>query len=229
MQPALYLERIYGYYSNRGIPFMLDQQSKLKKVAIISAIMYSLLFILFALLLSDINPQSLFQAVWKSISAVTIVGAFWIFFEKKGWRIKLFRYGGWLSDVPILHGRWEGTVCRDEKDSPHPFVLEISQTFSTIKFNTYGKNARGESLSVTISPKDNELNNWIAYCVWRTTTTAIVNKTKEETFLGASHWSICLRRDDSKLIIDDMYFTSRKTKGKITVEKVSNNLKGRFE
>jgi hypothetical protein len=206
---------------------MQSSSLDLKKISIVSGILIILLFVVL-LLMAGTPKEIIIQSTLRSGLIITIVGAFWVFFNRVGWRLKIFRVGGWLSDKPILAGRWEGVVCRNGEDE-HPFILEITQTYSSIQFKTFSKNSRGESLTATIHT--NDLNaSWCVYCIWRTRA-ARRDGGGDEIFLGASTWHISINRHDQVKIIEDNYFTDRNpsTHGIMRVEWKSNHLLHRFK
>jgi hypothetical protein len=169
------------------------------------------------------------QSLAKTGAVIAVVGLFWVFFNRWGWRFRISNLFGWLCNTPDLQGRWEGTVQRHgSKEEPHPFVLEISQTFAGLKFRTFGRSSRGESVSVVIVEKDEQGLMWEATCVWRTKAQKLDGSGQLEDFYGTSTWEIAYADDPKERVIRDTYYTSRKTSGKINVTWVSKKLTGKY-
>jgi SMODS-associating 2TM, beta-strand rich effector domain len=199
-----------------------------KKIATVSAVLF---LAIFALVLWYFNtpPSVLIESIAKTGLVLTLVGLFWVYYEKWGWRWQPARLFGWLCNTPNLQGRWEGTVCRDGPgEKEHPIILEISQTFSSLKFRTFGERSSGESLSVLLISKDDQELMWEAHAVWQTKARKIGGGESLEDFYGASTWKISVDQETGTAEINDIYFTSRKTAGRIKVRRVSNKLKGAF-
>jgi hypothetical protein len=208
---------------------MKELRPDLSRLAIVSAVLSLTLFI--AILLIYQTPrESIVQSVTKLGAVLTLIGIFWAFFERHGWRYSWLRLWGWLTDLPVLHGRWEGVVCRDgEGEVEHEFVLEISQTFSILKFRTFGEKSSGESLSVSIIAKDELHSMWEVNSVWRTEARQLKDVNAYEHFTGCSTWKVSYDLDSKTYQITDRYFTSRKTSGTIKVTRISSRILGKFK
>src|SRR5689334_5821176 len=122
---------------------------EIRKIAVVSAVLFLSLYSAMLLYFGD-TWQTLMSSAGRSGGLLTVIGVFWAFYNKWGWRFRLLRLGGWLCAVPDLNGRWEGTVCRHKDDRPHRFVLEITQTFSALSYQTFSEHSRGESLVAAV-------------------------------------------------------------------------------
>jgi hypothetical protein len=199
---------------------------EIRKVALVTAILFLSLYSGMLLLLGN-NWQTLLQSAARSGGLLTAIGIFWAFYNKWGWRWRILRLGGWLCAVPDLNGRWEGTVCRHKDDHPHPFVVEITQTFSTLSYQTFSTHSRGESLVAAICVNQTG-TVFSVVSLWRTNTRRLEDRSIEDSFEGASFWRISLTGDSKH--IEDFYFTRREppTKGVVEVEWKSWTLLNRF-
>lgn len=207
---------------------MREVKADPRKVATVSVVLFLALFT--AVLLYFRTPlPALLESLAKAGSVIAIVGLFWVFFNRWGWRFRVFNLFGWLCNTPDLQGRWEGTVHRHGADEQaHPFVLEVSQTFAGLKFCTYGRNSGGTSVSVVIVEKDEQGLMWEARCVWLTKAQRLDGSGQPEDFYGTSTWEIAYANDPKERTIRDTYYTSRRTSGKINLTWVSPKLKGKF-
>jgi predicted pore-forming effector associated with SMODS systems len=199
----------------------------IRKVAVVSAVLFLSLYSIMLLILGN-TWQTLLGSALRSGGLLAALGVFWAFYNKWGWRWRLLRFGGWLCAVPDLNGRWEGTVCRHIGDEPHPFVMEITQTFSTLSFQTFSTHSRGESLVAAICVNETK-TVFSVVSFWRTHTRRLDDRTIEDTFDGASFWQISL--DANSKQIEDFYFTKREppTKGTLKLTWKSWTRLNRFQ
>jgi len=206
---------------------MTQVRPEIAKIASVSALLFLLLYS-GVLLYFGADRETLLGSAAKSGALLTLIVGFWAFYNKWGWRLRPLRLGGWLSAVPDLNGRWEGTVCRHRDDSPHPFVMEITQTFSKLSFRTFSATSRGESIVAALFVDDTG-PVFSVVAVWRTTTRRHEDRTVEDTFDGASLWRVSFVGDTKR--IEDQYFTRREpaTKGVADLTWISSTLTNRFE
>ncbi len=182
-------------------------------------------------LLTIAQPSEFLPALARSAAALTASGLFWLLYDKYLWRVGFFRFFGWLSPVPNLNGRWVGTVTRSENDDPHPFVIEIVQTFTSFQFQTFSRNSEGKSTSAVIMKMENA-NLFGVVATWSTKTKKLDGSGTKETFRGVSQWRVELidkpgRIEDRMRIVDD-YYTDRKTMGLVQVKWQSKKLLNGF-
>lgn len=208
---------------------MRELRPDLSRIALVSIVMFLFLFV-GILLLFGATLEVVIQSILKTGLALSAIGLFWAYFEKHGWRHSWLRLWGWLTDIPVLHGRWEGFICRDGNgEFEHPFVLEVSQTFSTLKFRTFGDKASGESISASVIAKDDLHAMWEVSTVWRTEARKLADQKNYEQFTGCSTWKVSLDEESKVYQIVDRYFTSRRTSGTARLKFVSRNLLGKFK
>jgi hypothetical protein len=72
------------------------------------------------------------------IAGIVIIPALYLLYVKMLWRLPLGRLGGMLCDMPDLNGRWEGTIDRKDSRGPHPHVIEIRQTLTSLHVRNFG-------------------------------------------------------------------------------------------
>ncbi len=158
---------------------------------------------------------------------ITLVGFYWYFFEMWGWKLKFFRLGRWLSDIPDLNGRWEGTLDRQGEHKPHQLVIEIQQTLTKIQVHSYSKNSRGHSIA-TQFVTDQVGGKYNLIVTWTCRTKNTTNLDEFEEFHGTSIYDIV--NGDDGLYLEDDYFTRRtpQTAGRSRLYFVSKELKYGF-
>lgn len=199
----------------------------IKNIATISAVVFLVLFSGW-LRFSGADWEVIGKAATKSGTILTVLGLFWVFYIKVGWRLRPLRLWGWLSNVPDLQGRWEGAVRRHKDDEPHEFVIEISQTYNSISYRTFSKNSKGDSVTATILT-DETGKVFKVISTWRVTTRKLEDATAEDSFTGTSIWNISF--EGAVKTLEDTYYTGREpqTKGISKMKWVSRDLKNRFE
>ncbi len=205
---------------------MFPISPEIRKVALVSAVLFLSLYSAMLFFFGN-TWQTLVASAARSGGLLATIGIFWAFYNKWGWRFRLLRLGGWLCSVPDLNGRWEGTVCRHKDDKPHRFVMEITQTFSTLSYQTFSEHSRGESLVAAICV-DQTGTVFSVVSLWRTNTRRLDDRTVEDTFEGASFWRLSLAANSKR--IEDVYFTRREppTKGRVELTWTSGSRMNRF-
>lgn len=202
---------------------MIQQTIELKKIAGISIILYSVLY-WFATAIVNIPTELM---LYKTGTVISIVSAFWLYFDRIGWRQNAFCLAGWLCDIPDLNGRWEGKIDRVGESSPHLFVMEIVQTYRTVTINTYTENSRGVS-TTTNWIIDSANRKYQLYTSWKCQAN-IPGTDEPEHFHG---FSFChLSYINNQKCLESNYFTDRnpRTKGNCKVVFVSKSLQGGYQ
>jgi hypothetical protein len=200
---------------------------EISKIATVSAMIFLIGFSL-SLLAYGASYKTILTSAGKTGVLLTLIGSYWTFFNKIGWKNRFFSLWGWLSSAPDLNGRWEGTICRNRNDEPHPFVIEISQTYSSLTYRTFSLHSRGESIVAQLFVNE-EGTVFSLAATWRTTTRRVDDPSAEDSFEGASIWHLSL--DSYTKIIEDHYYTRREpqTKGVVTVRWISADRLNRFQ
>lgn len=141
---------------------MIPIRNRTKELMTAIAVILILEFI--AVLIFSKNVMTVVSHMGTMITLT--IPPFWFYFEKIGWRQSFFRTGGWLCKTPDLRGRWEGSIDRKDERGPHKFVLEIRQTYTTLRCDTYSSRSSSHSLTGTIlsDPQEEQFTlvyNWI--------------------------------------------------------------------
>jgi len=203
---------------------MVPHHTNIKRIATVTVVLTVAIEIMFVLAM-DIDPKFI---PYRSGLIITLVGLFWLYFDKIGWRQSFFRVGGWLCNTPNLNGRWEGKVDRASENTPHGFVVEIRQTFSKLKMHTYSANSKGNSIACRFVTDETE-EKYILVVAWKCRTRCFDDQDNYEEFYGTSIIEYSVQGKTRKL--EDHYFTDRnpQTRGNIDVAWVGNKLHDRFD
>jgi hypothetical protein len=193
-----------------------------------------LTFTVFVTTLSFVVILLLFHRLLDAILQVSFITSamslFWLFFERFGWRMRLFRYGGWLSSTPDLRGRWEGTLERRGADEvPHPFILELRQTATKLKITTYTTHSVSLGMNADILYEETEEHVVLLYsfaCDSRNP----LHGVEANTFKGLT--ILRLSDDGTSRMLTGEYFTNRKpqqTAGYLKLTWRGLTCRGRYE
>jgi hypothetical protein len=196
----------------------------LRRIATVSVIMGVVLYSIVQAVL-DVPPVLM---PLRAGAIATVVGAFWLYFERIGWRQRAFRLWGWLCDYPDLNGRWVGTVDRQGEGSPHAFVMEIRQTYLRITVNTFSANSRGTSLTAALIT-DELRDNFRLIETWTCRTKKPGGLDAYEDFTGTS--VIDISSSGADRFLDDHYFTRRhpQTQGNLKLTYAGPHRLNRFQ
>ncbi len=165
------------------------------------------------------------EQIPKAISIYAILG---IVFTKWIWRWKFLQ--GWLIKIPDLQGTWDGELKSDwinpetgKEVDPIPMVLVIRQTFSNIKCTLMTKESSSYSTTASINVASNSDDLYLTYNYTNRPKATIRDRSAIHD--GASILKI-IRRPNKCL--EGEYWTSRKTRGEMTLNFSSKNLSEKF-
>ena len=183
--------------------------------------------VIVAYLLVHVWNQNFFSLAVKVGIISQIPTALWALYERHIWRLSFINIKLNPLYLTNLNGRWEGSVQRTNELDGRPFVMEIRQTYTRIKYKTYSNSSSGESLNIAIM-RGSDAEDIKLYCYWETSTQGLEDKTLRDAFKGFSVMD--LKVEGGKMYLDDSYFTERNppTRGRLRVQWVSKERKGRF-
>lgn len=170
--------------------------------------------------------MSLPWAIGRFTIIITLNVLLWFYFKNHLWRRPLLRKY-LCNNRPDLNGRWEGTVNRFDKDGPHKFVLEITQTLTDLYVDAYSKNGKGPSITSEVVT-DQTGNIFSIIYTWKCETKNVVGAHASGIFYGTS----VLRCFDEKVpYLKGKYYTGRipqQTNGQVEVYRVGSKLLGKL-
>lgn len=176
-----------------------------------------------------ITDESSFSAIRKAITRLAIItvliSVFWVYVERWGWS-HIPKLGKLIRDWPDLNGRWEGTIKREGPDPSHAFVLEITQTLTKLRIDTYTDNGESHSVIANITTDENSKQYYLCY-VWLGGTR--VEQLHSGEFYGVTMLHLAQASQQRKLY--GKYFTDRtphQTKGTVEVIWSSKQIIGSF-
>lgn len=167
----------------------------------------------------------------KIISVISIaLGGILALVERLLWKTPIMKLP-FLENywTPVLEGRWEGALVRDNE--PHDFVIEIKQSLTSISCITYSKHSSSSAYATEIL-YDDQLKNYKLIYYWRgRTTNAQENTGETNTFEGFTVLDIII--ESGKVTkLTGSYFTNREpkqTKGTLNLTFRQKELKNSFE
>lgn len=97
-------------------------------------------------------PDNWWAAARPFLTALTTAGAVLIFYDKLGWRAKIFH--GWLTHQPNLRGVWRVEIKStwvdpktDEKIAPKKGFVQIDQTSSTFCMRIFTDQSKSKTIA----------------------------------------------------------------------------------
>ena len=171
-----------------------------------------------------------FNIVSMLIGVFTIIfNLFLIFLDRVLWRTKIMRFplleNYW---TPIIEGRWKGILIRDGE--PHDFVIEITQSFTSVSCITYSKHSSSSGIATEIL-YNKQLKKYQLIYYWRGKTKNVQPNTGDtNTFDGFTVLDIQIKSGKA-LSMTGEYFTNRQpnqTRGTIDIKFEQKELKKNF-
>lgn len=183
-------------------------------VVLLTSRTYSTIDILFAI-----------KQIPIAISIYAIIG---IIFTKWIWRWRFFQ--GWLIKIPDLQGTWRGELKSDWIDpvtkkgmDPIPVVLTIRQTFSSIRCTLMTEESTSYSTTADIN---HILGGEDLYLIYNYTNRPKATiRDRSAIHDGAAIMKIIKA---PHLCLEGEYWTSRKTRGDMTLNFESRDLSEKF-
>ncbi len=169
----------------------------------------------------------IWSAVEKIPQVISIYIIIVIIFKKWVWKWNILQ--GWLVKIPNLEGTWKGELKSDWIDPstnknipPVPIILVIKQTFSDIKCTLMTQ----ESTSYSTAADINYIQGEDLYLTYNYTNRPKATiRDRSEIHDGASILKII---KNPKLCLEGEYWTSRKTRGDISLSFKSRKFVEKF-
>ncbi len=198
------------------------KKDELKLIMTISITMAVVIGCIYIIILN--KKLDLFNIIRAISFGITITTFFWTFYFSYGWKLFLLNR---IFYRPNLNGTWSGVLKSDwknkngEKIGDIEFYIVIRQSFLRIHFTTFTKSFIGTSYSETLSlKKETGLKN-VAY-LYRKESSQDDNEILQE---GATELRL-INSEPRKL--EGKYWSNQKTKGKINVTFISENIVDSF-
>lgn len=162
------------------------------------------------------------------IAPVTIL---WVALDHYLWHTRFFQsFRKSLNIPPDFRGRWEGRLENADGSPPQKFVIEVSQTLTTLKVHSYATVGHSVSILCEIASDTHEESFTLCY-LWEGQAHAdIKDQHQAERFQG--YTMLTLLEHENPKTLQGSYFTNRKptqTRGGIHLTWVSHALKRKFE
>lgn len=160
----------------------------------------------------------------ETVSPLAAYGLLYGLFEKHLWHWPVFRFLG-IVVAPDVRGRWLGkqtSSFKDEKGASREsrVIMEIQQTFSGLKIDTFYKNWRTEHTIATFIEVDGECTLFIMY------------ETTPKTSMGAeaaSHKGVVRLTQQPSKKLEGTYFNAAGRGGEVSFKRTRYSLHKTFE
>jgi len=208
--------------------FKLNIKAIIAIVGIISLFIFSV--VLYVFKIADF--EGLGETLLHYGYIIAPVSILWVFLDHYLWHTKLFQAAFRKSlNVPIdLRGRWEGKLENADGSPVQKFVIEIRQTLTKLRIDSYGTVGHSTSVLCEIAADMHEENFTLCYLWEGQTHTDIKDMHQAERFQG--YTMLLLHEHESPKALKGSYFTNKKpvqTRGGIELVWVSKKLKRKFE
>lgn len=194
-------------------------------IQIITFLIIWVIVLLITKTFSSIDLWTALKLIPQSISIYIIIG---IIFTKWLWRFKFLQ--GWLIKIPNLQGTWRGELKSDwinpetgKGIDPIPVVLVVRQTFSNIKCTLMTKESTSYSTTADINVAPNSEDLYLTYSYTNRPKATIRDRSAIHD--GASILKIISKPDKC---LEGEYWTSRKTRGDMTLKFETKDLIEKF-
>ena len=175
-----------------------------------------------------VAPIDLLGALKLIPTAITIYAFIGVIFVKWIWRWPIFQ--GWLIKIPDLQGTWRGELKSDwinpethQPIPPIPVILVIRQTFSNINCTLMTKESSSYSTTASINAAVNGEELYLTYNY--TNRPKATLRDRSAIHDGAAILKIIKQPERT---LEGEYWTSRKTRGDITLKFKSLSLAENF-
>lgn len=174
---------------------------------------------------SAVDLWPAFKQVPQAIAVYAILG---IIFTKWIWRWKIFQ--GWLIKIPDIEGTWRGELKSDwinpetqKGIDPIPMILVIKQTFVNIRCALMTKESTSYSTTANLTFAHGSEGVFLTYNYTNRPKATIRDRSVMHD--GAAILKIIKKPN---LALEGEYWTSRKTRGEISLTFESKELAEKF-
>jgi hypothetical protein len=202
----------------------INNSIKIRVQIITFLVIWGLLF----LVAKTYSTVDLWAAIKQIPLAISIYAAIGAIFTKWLWRWSKIQ--GWLIKIPDLQGTWRGELKSDwinpetnQGIAPIPVVLVIKQTFSSIKCTLMTKESLSYSTTADINTAQHGDDLYLTYNYTNRPKATIRDRSAIHD--GASILKII---SNPKKCLEGEYWTSRKTRGEISLSFDSRDLLEKF-
>ncbi len=189
---------------------------------------YILITIVVYIIINHFSLSFSFDNLIRSAFIGVILESIWNYtLEKVLWKNSIIRLIFNIK-MPIIHGRWEGYVKSsfDDFKKEFPVVLEIFQTYSTLKITYYDERAVSHTIASRLIIEEGKPSQ--LFCIYRNEPYEV--RGELDSKLGTHYGAMILTLLGNKEL-KGVYFNNpveRGTYGKIYLKFKSRNLKGSF-
>ncbi|MDB5198251.1 MAG: hypothetical protein JWO92_214 [Chitinophagaceae bacterium] len=196
-------------------------------VGTLSLVVFSIVLIIFHIAKTESLGEILLHYGFI-IAPVTIL---WVLTDRYFWYTKLFQsIRKTLNIPPDLRGRWEGILENADGSEPQKFVIEVTQTLTTLLVHSFSSIGHSEGILCEIASSHNEDKFTLCYLWKGEINTSIKDINQSEQFDG--YTMLQLHEYEVPKTLIGSYFTNKKpsqTRGGIELKWVSQKLRRKLE
>lgn len=210
---------------------MKSYKLEIKTIVFVVAVMSIIIFSTVLFTLHMVETEKLGELLLHYGFLIAPITLFWVWLDKSLWHLPAVQSMRKTFNIPPdLRGRWEGLLYSSSFKEPQKFVIEVSQSLTTLHVHAYSSIGISKSILVEIAADDNE-NQFTLCFFWQgETPTHVSGKQFIQRFNG--YTLLHLNDFDKPKSLKGTYFTDfqpEQTHGTIELEWVSLSLKRRLE
>ena len=210
---------------------MKSYKLEIKTIVFVVAVASIVIFSTVLFMLHLVETEKLGELLLHYGFLIAPITLLWVWLEKSLWHIPLLQSMRKSFNIPPdIRGRWEGVINSSSVKEPQKFVIEVSQSLTTLHVHAYSSIGKSKSILVEIAADDNE-NQFTLCFFWQgETPTNVSGKQIIQRFNG--YTLLHLNDFDTPKKFKGTYFTDvqpEQTFGTIELSWVSLDLKHRLE
>ena len=210
---------------------MKSYKLEIKTIVFVVAVASIVIFSTVLFMLHLVETEKLGELLLHYGFLIAPITLLWVWLEKSLWHIKMLQSMRKAFNIPPdIRGRWEGVINSSSVKEPQKFVIEVTQSLTTLHVHAYSSIGKSKSILVEIAADDNE-NQFTLCFFWQGETPINVGgKQIIQRFNG--YTLLHLNDFDTPKTFKGTYFTDvqpEQTFGTIELSWVSLDLKHRLE
>lgn len=210
---------------------MKSYKLEIKTIVFVVAILSITIFSFALFTLHMVESEKLGELLLHYGFLIAPITLLWVWLEKSLWHLPILQSTRKTFNIaPDLRGRWEGLLHSSSFQVPQKFVIEITQSLTTLHVHAYSSIGISKSILVEIAADDNEDQFTLCFFWQGETPTNVDDKKFIQRFNG--YTMLHLHDFEKPKSLKGTYFTDfqpQQTHGTIELSWVSLELKRRLE
>jgi hypothetical protein len=208
-------------------PYKLNVKAIIGIVGLLSLVIFSFVLVL----LGEVKPGDIGEVLLHYGFIIAPVSILWFLLNHYLWYTSFFQSTRKSLNIPPdLRGRWEGVLENADGSKQQKFVIEITQTLTTLRVHSFSSIGHSSSILTEIAADGHEDHFMLGYLWQGEINTSIKDMHQGDLFYG--YTMLYLNEKESPKVLKGTYFTNLKptqTRGGIHLQWVSKKMIHKFE